>query len=214
MIIAGIDEAGRGPVIGPLVMAIAMIEESRLPELQELGVKDSKLIAPATRERLFIKLKEICKFEIISLSPKEIDAAVDSDGATNLNWLEADAGAAMLNSHRPPKAYIDCPSSNPKAYTKYLLEKLDYQPQLVVEHKADYKYLIVGAASILAKVTRDHAIEELKKKHKVEFGSGYPSDPVTSQFVRENFSRYDFFRKSWGTWKAAAEKSQKRLGDY
>jgi ribonuclease HII len=207
MIIAGIDEAGRGPAIGPLVMAIALIDESKVDELQKIGVKDSKLLSPLQRERMFHEIKKVCQFEIISISPQEIDAAVESE-TTNLNWLEADTAIKMLNSYKPQKAFIDCPSANPKAYTKYLVEKLSFKPELVVEHKADANYLIVGAASILAKVTRDHAIEELQKKHNVRFGSGYPSDPVTSAFIRVNWNKYDFFRKSWGTWKTAASKEK------
>jgi ribonuclease HII len=211
MIIAGIDEAGRGPAIGPLVMAIALIDESKVDELQKIGVKDSKLLSPLQRERMFSEIKKVCQFEIISVSPEEIDAAVESE-TTNLNWLEADTAIKMLNSFKPNKAYIDCPSANPKAYEKYLREKLKANMDLVVEHKADANYLIVGAASILAKVTRDHAIEALQKKHNVRFGSGYPSDPITSAFIRANWHKYDFFRKSWSTWKAAAHKTtQKKL---
>ncbi|MBN2142331.1 ribonuclease HII [Candidatus Woesearchaeota archaeon] len=212
MIIAGIDEAGRGPVIGPIVMAIAVIDEKDLPKLEALGVKDSKLISPAKRERMIDQIKAICKFEIISVQPKDIDAAVESE-TTNLNWLEADVGAKLINNmqkNKVEKVFVDCPSANPKAYTEYLQKKLSYKPALIVEHKADFKYLIVGAASILAKVTRDRAIEELKKKHGVDFGSGYPADPVTAQFVKDNWNKYDFFRKSWGTWKAAAKKDDKK----
>jgi ribonuclease HII len=211
MIIAGIDEAGRGPAIGPLVMAIALIDESKVDELAKIGVKDSKLLTPLQRERMFEEIQKICQFEIVSVTPAEIDEAVESE-TTNLNWLEADTAIKMLNMHKPKKAFIDCPSANPKAYTKYLQEKLNAKMDLVVEHKADANYLIVGAASILAKVTRDQAIQDLQKKHNVRFGSGYPSDPVTSAFIRENWNRFDFFRKSWGTWKAAANKTkQKKL---
>ncbi len=214
MIIAGIDEAGRGPAIGPLVIAIVAIDEKDEPRLKELGVKDSKLLSPSARERIFTELKKFCKYEIIPLTPEEIDAAVDSEGLTNLNWLEADTAARLMNHLKPDKTYVDCPSPNMKAYTTYLVGKLDYKPQLVVEHKADYKYLVVGAASILAKVTRDRAIEDLKKKHKIDFGSGYPSDPVTAEFIKENWNKYDFFRKSWGPYKAAAAGKQKKLGEY
>ncbi|MBN1793306.1 ribonuclease HII [Candidatus Woesearchaeota archaeon] len=212
MIIAGIDEAGRGPVIGPIVMAIAVIDEKDLPELEKIGVKDSKLITPANRERMIGQIKRICKYEIIAVGPADIDSAVESE-TTNLNWLEADVGAKLINNQQKngvEKVFVDCPSANPKAYTDYLRQKLSYKPKLVVEHKADYKYLIVGAASILAKVTRDHAIEELKKKHNVNFGSGYPADPVTAQFVKDKYDKYDFFRKSWGTWKTAAKKAESK----
>jgi len=211
MIIAGIDEAGRGPMIGPLVVGIACIDEKDEHKLKALGVKDSKLIAPRQRERIASELKKICKFELVKLSPAQIDAAVESEN-TNLNWLEADASISLLNKHKPGKAFIDCPSANPKAYTDYLKAKLTTKTELVVEHKADYKYLVVGAASILAKVARDAEIEALKKKHNVEFGSGYPADPRTVEFSKKNYDKYDFFRKSWASWKNAAKKeSQKKL---
>ncbi len=214
MIIAGIDEAGRGPMIGPLVIGIACIDEKDEPKLKALGVKDSKLIAPKQRERIAEELKKICKYELVKLSPTQIDRAVMSE-ETNLNWLEADTSIGLLNKHKPDKAFIDCPSANPKAYTDYLKAKLNVKTKLVVEHKADFKYLIVGAASILAKVARDADIEALKKKHNVEFGSGYPADPRTVEFTRDNFGKYDFFRKSWASWKNAAKKeSQKKLGGF
>ena len=214
MIIAGIDEAGRGPAIGPLVIAIAAIEEKDAVMLQAMGVKDSKLLSPQARERIYKELLDVVKYEIIPVSPAEIDHAVESE-STNLNWLEADVAAKLLNNMKPPKAYIDCPSATPRSYTEYLQAKLDYDPELVVEHKADYKYLIVGAASILAKVTRDRAIGELKKKFKVDFGSGYPADPLTAKFTEDHWNDYDFFRKSWASWKNAANRHmQKTLGGF
>jgi ribonuclease HII len=211
MIIAGIDEAGRGPMIGPLVIGIACMDEKDEHKLKELGVKDSKLLSPAQRERIALELRKICKFELVKLSPAQIDTAVESEG-TNLNWLEADTAIILLNKHKPGKAFIDCPSANQKAYADYLKAKLTAKTELVVEHKADFKYLIVGAASILAKVARDADIEALKKKHGVEFGSGYPADPRTVEFTKKNYDNYDFFRKSWASWKNAAKKeSQKKL---
>jgi len=209
MIIAGIDEAGRGPAIGPLVIAIASIDEKNLVMLQAMGVKDSKLLSPAARERIYKELLDVVKYEIVPLSPKEVDHAVESE-STNLNWLEADTAAKLLNKMQPPKAYIDCPSATPRSYTEYIQAKLDYDPQLIVEHKADTNYLIVGAASILAKVTRDRMIEEIKKKYNVEFGSGYPADPMTIKFTEEHWNEYDFFRKSWASWKNAANRHMQK----
>jgi ribonuclease HII len=217
MIISGIDEAGRGPVIGPLVIGIACIDEKDEHKLKALGVKDSKLLAPLQRERIAEELKKICKYELVKLSPSQIDEAVLSEH-TNLNWLEADTGIMLINKFKPDKAYIDCPSANEKAYKQYLIDRLDksHHTELIVEHKADYKYLIVGAASILAKVARDAEIEALKKKYDVNFGSGYPADPLTKEFTANNFDKYPFFRKSWASWKNAAHKedSQKKLSGF
>ena len=82
---------------------------------------------------------------------------------------------------------------------------------MVVEHKADFNHLIVGAASIIAKVTREKELEKLRRKLKVDFGSGYPGDPKTKKFLEENWNnpKYSFlFRKSWATYKAFADKAK------
>ncbi len=214
MIIAGIDEAGRGPVIGPLVIAIACIDEKDEFKLKTLGVKDSKLLSPLQRERLFDEIKDLCEYEIIIVSPEEVDEAVNSK-ETNLNWLEADTSIKLINKLRPKKVTLDCPSTNIEAYKKYVAKRLDYKPIIVVEHKADLNYIIVGAASILSKVTRDAEIEKIKKKYNIQFGSGYPSDPLTIKFIKKNYNNYPFFRKSWSTWeKVADKKKQKSLAEF
>ncbi|HLD05078.1 MAG TPA: ribonuclease HII [Candidatus Nanoarchaeia archaeon] len=214
VLIAGIDEAGRGPVIGPLVIAITVIDQEQEGKLRELGVRDSKLLSPKQRESMFGPVSKLCKHEILIIEPKEIDAAVESE-SSNLNWLEADKAILLLNKLRPDIAFIDCPSNNPQAYTEYIRERLDYKPQLVVEHKADVTYPIVSAASILAKVTRDAQIDRLKQRYVVDFGSGYPADELTQQFLKEHYSEYPFFRRSWAAWKNAAnQRDQKKLGEF
>lgn len=218
MIIAGIDEAGRGPVIGPMVMAVCTIEESKIHLLDELGVKDSKLLTPERREHLFEKIKELCTHKIIILSPGEIDDALN-DRSVNLNRLEGKTIAALVNSIDSDKCVIDCPSTNIKAYTEFLQTMIKKKTKLVVEHKADLNNTIVGAASILAKVTRDREIQKLQKIAKYDFGSGYPSDPRTVEFLSKNWNKFDFFRKSWATYKKVAgtdtpKAKQKKLGEY
>lgn len=215
MIVAGVDEAGRGPVIGPMVMAICSIDEKNVHLLDELGVKDSKLILPQKREFLFEKIKSLCEYKIIILSTLEIDDALN-DRSVNLNRLEGKTIAKLINSIEADKFIIDCPSTNIKAYTEFLYTMVDKKKKLSVEHKADLNNTIVGAASVLAKVTRDRIIEELKKKAGTDFGSGYPSDPRTVEFLKKNWNKYDFFRKSWVTYKKVAENKgvQKGLKDY
>jgi ribonuclease HII len=209
---AGIDEAGRGPLIGPLVIAVAAIKEEGEETLRDMGVKDSKLLSPKQREEIFKMLEKSIRYEIVIVPPEEIDAAVNSQ-TYNLNWLEADKGAEILNKldikldNDIDKVIIDCPSNNPEAYKKYFKSKVDNKDiELVVEHKADLNHLVVGAASILAKVTRDKEIEKIKKKIKIDFGSGYPSDPKTKEFVKNYHSNpkmQHLFRKSWDTYKRA-----------
>ena len=117
------------------------------------------------------------------------------------------------------KTIVDCPSTNITAYSSHLKNSLENQKiELVVEHKADFNHLIVGAASIMAKVTREKELEQIKKKYVVDFGSGYPSDPKTVNFLKKNFDKPRFselFRKSWQTYKnVAGKKPQSSLGDF
>ena len=211
MIIAGIEEAGRGPVIGPMVMAIAAIDEKDEHKLQEIGVKDSKLILPDKRKEILKKIKEICSYELIVLSNQDVDDALNDPGI-NLNWLEAINSAMLINKIKPDKVILDCPSTNIQAYTDYVNNLVKSNTKIIAEHKADLNYLIVGAASIIAKVTRDDLIEELKKKYNIDFGSGYPSDEKTVRFLKENYDKYPIFRKTWASYKKVVrDKGQMKL---
>ncbi|MFH1669396.1 MAG: ribonuclease HII [Candidatus Woesearchaeota archaeon] len=212
----GIDEAGRGPVIGPLVTCGVVLDEEGEKMLKELGVKDSKLILPKKREQLMEHIIKIAKsYEVVILSPKEIDAAL-ADPGTNLNWLEADTTAKIINTLKPERAIVDCPSNNIKAYTDYLRRKLNVECELVVEHKADLNHIPAAAGSIIAKVTRDREIDKIKQKVGKDIGSGYPADPITKEFLQKNYDKYPgIFRKSWQTYKnVIAKKQQKELGDF
>ena len=211
--VCGIDEAGRGPVIGPLVICGVLADEEQEQKLMELGVKDSKMLTPVQRERMFDKIIQIVeKYEIVAVQPAEIDSVVGKGKSNNLNWLEADKSAEIINKLKPNKAILDCPSTNIKAYTDYVKRKITGRADIVAEHKADQNYPIVSAASILAKVTRDELIQDIKKKYKIEFGSGYPSDPLTQIFIKQNWDKFDFFRKSWESYKQIVKgKSQTKL---
>jgi ribonuclease HII len=146
-------------------------------------------------------------FHIIKVTPLQIDEAVNSK-TMNLNRLEAITTAKIINELKPDETYVDCPSTNINAYKEYLESFLTHNSKIIAEHKADLIYPVVSAASILAKVTRDREIESLKRKHNVEFGSGYPSDPSTVKFLKENYKKYDFFRKSWASYKNVAGQSK------
>lgn len=214
--IVGIDEAGRGPVIGPLVVAGVKVKECDLDKLKQLGVKDSKLIAPKKRERMYEQIINIVEdYEILVIEPKEVDEALESDNL-NLNWLEAIKSAMIINKLKGDKAIVDCPSNNIQAYTDYLIIYLkDKTKELICEHKADLNYISVSAASILAKVVRDRTIEKLKIKYG-NIGSGYPSDPKTKRFLQENWSKYpELFRKTWSSYKVLERKSgQESLSNF
>ncbi|MBI5389950.1 ribonuclease HII [Candidatus Woesearchaeota archaeon] len=204
-LICGVDEAGRGPVIGPLVICGVVFQNDKEAELDALGVKDSKLLTPRQRERIAGQLKQIVQYHWIVIEPAEIDAAVLSS-STNLNWLEADKTALILNKLKPETAYIDCPSNNLGAYHTYLQNKVT--AHVVVEHQAEQKHLVVAAASILAKVERDRLIDELKKQVGEDFGSGYPSDPKTVAFLQKHFKKHaSLFRKSWASYQRLQQKT-------
>ena len=218
--IAGIEEAGRGPVIGPMVMAITVIQSANESILREIGVKDSKMLSPIQRTKLFEQLKEVLKiYKFLIISPREIDAALGSK-STNLNWLEADKSVELVNlipmNIEIDGLYIDCPSTNTAAWSSYVKTRLTRNYGcLVAEHKADQNYPIVSAASIIAKVIRDQEIEKIKTKYQVDFGSGYTSDPRTinflEQWVKEHKNLPDFVRKSW---KTVSRILNKKLDDY
>ncbi len=219
-ILIGVDEAGRGPVIGPMVMCAFAIDSKKEENLGNLGVKDSKMIPPARRNQLFDALTENYKFTVKVVEPKEVDDALN-DPDLNLNWLEAITSANLCNElieelgTEKVTIILDCPSVNTEAYKDYFLKKLGKDIEVICEHKADINYPCVSAASIIAKVTRDRAIYHLKREFNVDFGSGYPSDPKTKAFLEQNFDKYPFFRKTWAAWKNAKKNAAQRgLGEY
>lgn len=207
MLIIGIDDAGRGPVIGPMVLAGVLIDKSIEKELVKLGIKDSKMLLPKKREILAqeIEQRAIATHRVI-IPVEEIDNQ-KNDGL-NLNQREAIASAIIINKLNTGKenisVVIDCPSVNIKSWKeeveKYLVAKANIH--LVCEHKADENHTSVGAGSILAKVTRDGEIKKLREKIGVDFGSGYSSDPVTRKFIFEHYKEFTgkgIFRESWNT---------------
>ncbi len=213
MKVVGIDEAGRGPVIGPLVLAGVMIEETNIEKIE--GVKDSKLLSHKKRLVLDKKIKENSIYKIIEVSPQEIDNALNSDHL-NLNWLEAHKQAEIINSLNPDRAIIDCPSPNCNKFKDYLKNLIKNKNiELVVEHKADSKYPVCSAASILAKVRREEEMDKIKEKYG-NTGPGYTSNPITQKFVKENWEKHsEIFRKTWVTFKNHEKmKDQKKLDGF
>jgi len=217
MLVCGIDEARRGPVLGPLVMCGALIDEKDMPKLEALKPKDSKLLTRAQREKIFDKLLNVLKHhKVIVINSKEIDKAVHGHDGLNLNRLEARKSVDILNALEPEKAIIDCPSNNISSYKNYIKKLLKNKKiELVLEHKAE-RYPLVAAASIIAKVTGDREIEKIKKKIGIDFGSGYMTDPKTVEFLKNNFEKYpELFRKSWFPYKDLVnQKFQKSLSDF
>lgn len=217
--ILGIDEAGRGCIIGPLVMAGVLATEEQIEDLKKLGVTDSKQLTDIQRRTLYNSvIKLTTKHLIVEIPPREIDDAIRGMNGLNLNWLESTKTAQLINTLHPDKAIIDCPSTNIEAYKNHLTKQITITPtpEIIVQHKADSEHVIVGASSILAKVTRDNKIEEIKKRIQRDFGSGYLSDEKTVQFMKEQWNTHpEIFRQSYKPYKKEQEeKVQKKLGDY
>jgi len=216
--IIGIDDAGRGPVIGPMVFAGVLMDKKDEGILKNWGARDSKLLTPKKRKEIKEKVKrQFVSFVLVS-SPLEIDES------SNLNHLEAIKTAMIINElvkdlDEVVDVFVDCPSVNIKSWSEDVQElvKEPSKVNLSCEHKADLNHLVVSAASILAKERREDEINVLKKMLDVDFGSGYPSDSKTVSFIKENFDNLvykEIIRHSWNTVKRlvkAKKSGQKKL---
>jgi len=196
MQICGVDDAGRGSMLGPLVIAGISLHKKDIPKLSLLGVKDSKQLTPKSREELYKKIIEIVdEYYVAKISPKIIDVSVKKHG---LNHLEAKYMAKVILKLNSDTSYVDSCDVNPKRFGKEIA-KLSNNKKIRSYHHADSRFVVVSAASIIAKVTRDRAISKLRKNY--DLGSGYPSDSKTIDFVtsyyRINQILPVFVRKSW-----------------
>jgi ribonuclease HII len=225
-LILGIDDAGRGPLIGPMILAGVLLDNNQEKIIKRSGATDSKLLHHSTRIKIAKEIrKNSISHKISKTFPEEIDKTLNSPD-TNLNKLEAQKAAEIINSLNSGKhtkeriqVIVDCPSSNSPVWKKTLLKYIEIKTNLTVkcEHKADLNHISVAAASILAKVTREEEVEKIRKQHG-DIGSGYPSDPVTKEFLKQHgkeLANSGIFRKTWSTWKRLfPEKKQKTLGDF
>jgi ribonuclease HII len=217
-LILGIDDAGRGPVIGPMILAGCLIDEETEKEFKKLGIKDSKQLTPKRREFLANIIREKAEtFEITITYPKEIDDKLSK--GINLNHVEAIRTAEIINKinkgFKRIKVIVDCPSVGIAKWTDLLKTKIDNLSNLEIlcEHKADQNHISVSAASILAKSAREKEMDALKKIYGDEIGSGYTSDPATIKFLEKNVIKHEdsgIFRKSWETWRVAMDKMGQR----
>ncbi|HJJ47747.1 MAG TPA: ribonuclease HII [Methanocorpusculum sp.] len=211
MLLCGVDEAGKGPVFGPMVTGGILVED--VSSLENLGIKDSKQLTVKKREEIFAHLTSSYKYYTVVKSPQEIDAR-----PSTMNAFTVSCHAEVVRALRPDKVFLDACDVNAKRFGVNVISASGVSAEVVSEHKADDKYLIVGAASIIAKVTRDRLVEELK----VEFGdigSGYPSDPQTIRFLEEYIRMHgeapSCARKSWKTVSEALSRCrQKNLTDF
>ena len=224
----GIDDAGRGPLIGPMILAGVLVNLEQDKLLKRHNVRDSKQVIHPERVKLSKLIKEnSLNIKTEKLTPEEIDTGITT--GTNLNTLEAQKMAKIVNeinkgkyTKEKIKVIVDCPSVNIPAWTNVLMKYILVKSNLdvVCEHKADANHVSVSAASIVAKVQREEEVEKIKKEFLTygNVGSGYPADPITKEFLKKNgkaLKDSGIFRKTWSTWKSVfPEKSQKTLGDY
>ena len=222
VLIIGIDDAGRGPLIGPMILAGVLITKSQEDLFKKNKITDSKLVKHSERIKMAKLIREnSIKYKVVKAYPKEIDNSIKS--RVNLNTLEAIKTAEIINflnnKKEKIKVIVDCPSVNIEAWKRTLLEFVENKSNLEIycEHKADLNHVSVSAASILAKVTREEEISLLKKQYG-DFGSGYPADENTIKFLKENGQKLEnsgSIRKTWATWKALfPEKNQASLKDF
>ena len=199
MDILGVDEAGRGSVLGPLVIAGVIVPEKMEKVLERMGVKDSKRLAPHRRTILSRKLKTMFEHDMIIITASEIDD-MRAEGI-NLNEIEKNAMEELILRLKPEKAIVDAVDVKAERFQENLCKDTGFD--VIAEHKADDNYIQVSAASIIAKAERDAQIAEINKEFIKQggIGSGYPSDPTTKKFL-SNYA-YDempyFVRKSWNT---------------
>lgn len=220
-LIAGVDDAGRGPIIGPLVIAGVLIPEAQQQQLKTLGVRDSKLLPPEVRTQLDAKIRRIAlKVSLVEAQPKEIDDIVlHGERLRKLNFLEAKMMASVVSDLSPVEAYVDASDVNEARYAASIREFLpDHLKEMKIfsEHHADRTFPVVSAASIIAKVRRDGLIDALRSQYG-DFGSGYITDPKTMDFLRRwRRTHTDYppiVRMSWKTIRELeAEIGQTRLG--
>ncbi len=194
MLVAGVDEAGRGCFIGPLIVAGASFDEEKISALVDLGVKDSKKLTARKREVLVPEIEALASgITYFELSPRAIDLVVNRGvRLRRLNYLEAAAMANVLRRLAPDKAYVDASDVDDERYGETILRLLRSKPCIVCEHKADFNYPVVSAASILAKVRRDSIVASYREEYG-DFNSGYPSDDRAQEWL------YDWYRehRSW-----------------
>ena len=196
MKICGVDDAGRGSMIGPMVIAGISIEKKNIPKLRKLGVRDSKKLSPKKRELLYKQIvKLVDDYHVIRIPPRTIDKYVFEH---NLNHLEAKKMAEVISNLNPDISYVDSCDVNAARFGREISD-LSNKSKVKSYHYADSRFVVVSAASIIAKVSRDRSIMRLNKT--TNLGSGYPSDKKSVNYVKKVVSSKKSLptsiRKSW-----------------
>ena len=210
--ICGVDEAGKGAVLGPLVVAAVVCGSDE--EARAIGARDSKALSPMRREEIYAEILARFRIATRTILPERIDARP----RLSLNACIARAHAAVVSDLQPELAILDACDVDARRYGITVARFLTSRCKLLSVHEADRRYPVVGAASIVAKVLRDRAIADLALEHG-EIGSGYPSDPVTIAYLRDYLKSRKapppFGRWSWATMRSLVnELHQTRIIDF
>jgi ribonuclease HII len=198
--IAGIDEAGRGPVIGPMVVAGVLVQDRLCEELLAMGVRDSKKLSSKKRERLVGDILRVVDLQHVeTIGADQIDERRKGE---SLNRIEAAAMARILDVLRPDIAQVGSVDVVCDRFSSMIIAEMTDPVKIDSVHHAEDRFPAVAAASIIAKVTRDRTVASLRREYG-DFGSGYPSDAKTRSFIREWFAKEGslppIVRKSWKT---------------
>jgi len=212
-VICGVDEAGKGSVLGPLVIAAVGVTSDEV--FADVLVKDSKMLSPPMREHLYSVIRKRFRVATVRIDAHEID---EIRRGMTMNSCIARAHAQVIGKISPSKAFVDACDVNAFRYAEMVKSHLDCTCEIISEHHADESFRVVSAASIVAKVVRDRAIVTLSKKYGT-IGSGYSSDPVTIAFLSSYIDEYKMpppiARKSWKTVsRLIAKKQQSQLSEF
>ncbi len=202
--ICGIDEAGRGPIMGPLVVAGIWVSEELEEQFTMWGVKDSKKHSPRTRQTLAQKIKAIAVHYEVIVPACDIDALRQE---MTLNELELHIFVQVARYKSADTYFLDAVDVDSHRFKINFQQALKCEAQVIAQHKADDLYPVVSAASILAKTCRDKEIikiaQNLEPQLGISLGSGYPSDPLTQKFLEHWGKKFGNLpphtRHSWKT---------------
>ena len=208
--ICGVDEAGRGPVIGPMIIAGVKLENQEI--LKQMNVRDSKKISPNQRKIIAEKIKEISEFHFEKITAKQID---DLRNIISLNEIEVHGFVKVIKKLKPDIAYVDAADVNEQRFKNNIQNNLNFNLEIISKHKADSIFPVVSAASIIAKTVRDSEVEKIGQELNSEIGSGYPSDPKTRDFlikwVEKEGELPPYTRYSWETAKKVLKNYHNKL---
>lgn len=209
-LVAGVDEAGRGPAIGPMVIAGISVAEADVAALTEAGARDSKKLSPKRRESLVQPISHLAKSIVVEIIPAEV---IDvRRGSGNINDLEAESMCRIIRALRPNVAQVGSIDRDPNRFRRKITDGLPPGVAVFSVHHAEDLFPAVAAASIIAKTTRDRIIRALHEEFG-DFGSGYPSDPKTRNFLQRCAIRGDGLpRVVRASWKTTQELAQRGAG--